>query len=205
MRFEDGVKIIGCVLLGAVLAISMSVFASYDGARHVMGTGLVADASGDYYLNGGKLCLDAACDEYMQSDGTQIIFAVGGVGNAYFRTSNAQFSTGVSVNSQELYGVGWVGHAFDTIAADDATPNVSTGVIFFTSDNSAPTAITDLDSPTAGQTLWICIGGTGANASTIADGGNFNLSAAWSPGLDDCIHLLVHADNDYVELSRVDN
>ena len=109
------------------------------------------------------------------------------------------------------YRGGVLSFGFDTIAveiasveiaADDATPAINTGVIFFTSDNTAPTAITDLDNATPGQMLWICIGGTGANASTIANGGNFSLSAAWNPGLDDCLQLFVQADNDYIEISR---
>lgn len=91
-----------------------------------------------------------------------------------------------------------------TIAADDTTPDVSGGIQFTTSANSGATAITDLDSPSPGQVVTIC-GGSDTNSSTIADSGNFALSAAMTLSLDDCITLLVQADNDYVELSRVNN
>jgi hypothetical protein len=91
-----------------------------------------------------------------------------------------------------------------TIAADDTTPDVSGGSVFVTSANTGATAITDLDSPTAGQVVTIC-GGSATNSSTIADSGNFNLSAAFTASVDDCLTLYVQADNDYVELSRVNN
>ena len=92
-----------------------------------------------------------------------------------------------------------------TIAVDDTAPPVSAGTIFFTSANTVATAITDLDNNVgAGQVVTLC-GGSDTNSSTIADAGNFNLSAAMTLSLDDCITLLVQADNDYIELSRVDN
>lgn len=91
-----------------------------------------------------------------------------------------------------------------TIAVDDTTPDVSLGNIFTTSANTVATAITDLDLPQVGQIVYI-VGGSDTNASTIADSGNFNLSAAFTANLDDTLVLFVQADNDYVELSRSDN
>lgn len=90
------------------------------------------------------------------------------------------------------------------LADGDATPDVSGGSMWTTPANTAPTVITDLDLPTPGQIVMICIG-SATNPSTIADAGNFNLSAAWNPGIDDCITLYVQADNDYIELNRADN
>jgi len=90
------------------------------------------------------------------------------------------------------------------IAADDATPDVSEGNIFVTSVNTGATAITDLDNPVIGQIIYI-VGGSNTNSSTIADSGNFNLSASWTASLDDVLILLVQADNDYIELGRVNN
>ena len=90
------------------------------------------------------------------------------------------------------------------LADGDATPSVAAGSVWTTPANTAPTVITDLDDPTAGQIVTICIG-SATNPSTIADAGNFNLSAAWNPGIDDCITLYVQADNDYIEISRSDN
>lgn len=91
-----------------------------------------------------------------------------------------------------------------TIAADDVTPSVAAADIFLTSANGGATAITDLDDPVVDQVVTIC-GGSSTNASTIADSGNFNLTGAFTASLDDCIWLWVQADNDYVELGRVNN
>ena len=91
-----------------------------------------------------------------------------------------------------------------TIAADDTTPDVSNNKYFVTSANTGATAISDLDNPKAGSEVCI-IGGSATNSSTIADSGNFNLSASFTAGLDDVLCLYVVADNDYVEISRVDN
>lgn len=93
-----------------------------------------------------------------------------------------------------------------TIAADDTTPSVAGANWWTTSDNTGATAITDLDDPVVGTMYTICIGGTGANASTITDGGNFNIAGNWTPGLDDCITICVQADNNYIEcIPRVNN
>lgn len=90
------------------------------------------------------------------------------------------------------------------IAADDTTPDVSTGKFFVTSANTGSTAITDLDNPVVGQEVCIT-GGSATNSSTIADSGNFNLSAAFTASVDDVLCVYVQADNDYVETSRVNN
>lgn len=87
------------------------------------------------------------------------------------------------------------------IAADDATPDVSVGTQFITSANTVATAITDLDNPVVGSTITI-LGGSDADSSTIADGGNFSLTAAMTLSLGSFITLFVRDDDDYVELSR---
>lgn len=87
------------------------------------------------------------------------------------------------------------------IAANDATPDVSVGTTFITSANSSATAITDLDNPVVGSTITI-LGGSDTNSSTIADSGNFTLTAAMTLSLGSFITLFVRADNDYVELAR---
>ena len=91
-----------------------------------------------------------------------------------------------------------------TIADGDDTPDVAGCHWLTTSSNTAPTAITDLDNPQVGAEYCIIIGNA-TNPSTLADSGNFALSAAWTPGLDDIICLYVQADNDYIEISRSDN
>lgn len=87
------------------------------------------------------------------------------------------------------------------IAADDTTPDVSGGTSFITSANTVATAITDLVNPTVGATYTI-YGGSDTNSSTIADAGNFDLTAAMTLGLGDWIKLYCRADNDYVEIER---
>jgi hypothetical protein len=91
-----------------------------------------------------------------------------------------------------------------SIADDDTTPDVSGGDVFWTVANTTGAAITDLDNPVVGRIYTICIGNA-TNPTNIADGGNFHLSAAWAPDLDDCIGLLVRTDNDYVEVYRSAN
>jgi hypothetical protein len=91
-----------------------------------------------------------------------------------------------------------------TFGDTDLTPDVSGSNTFLTVSNTGATAITDLDNPnTAQRILIICNNAT--NPPTIADSGNFTLSAAWAPGIGDTIELFVRADNDYVEISRSDN
>lgn len=88
------------------------------------------------------------------------------------------------------------------IPADDVTPDVAGGNIAVTGVNTVPTAITDLDNPIPGATYTLICGDV-ANASTIADAGNFTLADAWAPAtIGDSIVLYCFADNDYRELSR---
>ena len=88
------------------------------------------------------------------------------------------------------------------IPPDDVTPSVAAGNIAVTGINTVPTAITDLDDPIPGATYTIITGDV-ANASTIADGGNFTLCGAWNPAtIGDSIVLYCYADNDYREVSR---
>ncbi len=91
-----------------------------------------------------------------------------------------------------------------TIADGDATPDVTGCTVLTTSANTGATAITDLDSPVVGAIYYI-IGGSATNSSTIADSGNFALSAAFTATVDEVLVLFVQADNDYVELSRSTN
>ena len=87
-------------------------------------------------------------------------------------------------------------------AIDDVTPTVAGGNILVTGVNTVPTAITDLDDPIPGATYTIICGDV-ANASTIADAGNFTLNGAWNPTtISDSITLYCFADNDYREVSR---
>lgn len=95
-------------------------------------------------------------------------------------------------------------HKTCTIADGDATPSVLGCTILTTSANTGATEITDLDDPVVGSIVYL-VGGSATNSSTITDGGNFNLSAGWTAALDDVLILYVQADNDYLELGRVNN
>lgn len=63
------------------------------------------------------------------------------------------------------------------IAADDTSPDVSDGDTFVTSANTQATAITTLDNSEAGI-VYTIHGGSATNATTIANSGNFVLTAA---------------------------
>lgn len=98
-----------------------------------------------------------------------------------------------------------------TQVADDATPSIGvlggcaagTGgnILETSSANTGPLAVTDLDAPIVGMILFI-VGTGGANPTTIADGGNFNLERDWEGSADNILELYVQADNDYVEVTR---
>ncbi len=91
-----------------------------------------------------------------------------------------------------------------TIADGDATPDVSGCHVLTTSANTGATEITDLDNPVVGG-IYIIIGGSATNSSTITDGGNFALSAGFTASVDETLTLFVQADNDYIELTRSTN
>lgn len=91
-----------------------------------------------------------------------------------------------------------------TIAADDVTPSITGCHWLMTSANTGATAITDLDDAIEGQTVCL-IGGSDTNSSTIADAGNFNLSAAWTAANNDILCLYIQDVGVYLEVSRSDN
>lgn len=151
------------------------------GAGSVTIGGLMNMGSNSIYSSSAALDLGGACAPVGMADAS---------GNACF--------------AGEIYRADRMTQKIETLVDGDTTPDVSGSNYFVTPANTGATVITDLDNPVAGQIVTICIG-SATNPSTIADAGNFNLSAAWSPGLDDCIHLLVQADNDYIEIGRSDN
>jgi hypothetical protein len=92
----------------------------------------------------------------------------------------------------------------DTIADNDATPDV-TGATTWTYNGTANSVvITDLDNPIVGKTYMI-IGNSDTYTITINDGGNFNLEGNWTGGIDDVIMIYIQADNNYIEISRKNN
>ena len=88
-----------------------------------------------------------------------------------------------------------------TIAVDDVTPDVAVGDVFVTSANTGPTAITDLDNARIGSRIYL-LGGSSTNATTIADSGNFVLSAAITLNLNTIITLYIKDASTFVEMGR---
>lgn len=76
-----------------------------------------------------------------------------------------------------------------TMTADDATPSVAAATHLITVANTGATAITQLDGSVAGQTVTI-VCNNATNAPTITDGGNFALSANWTPDINDVLTVM---------------
>lgn len=88
-----------------------------------------------------------------------------------------------------------------TIAADDATPDVSGGTLFVGPTTGSAIVMTDLDNPEVGQIVTI-LGGSSTQTIRINAGGNFDIPEDVVLGAGDSITFFVNADNDYKELSR---
>lgn len=122
-----------------------------------------------------------------------------------FAPALTTFRQVVTLNNNALQAVGGFNiYSLSTIAADATTFDPDGYMLWTTVANVGATALTDFTTPTAGAIVILC-GGSDTNATTIADSGNFNLSAAMTLNVDDCIGILVQADNDYIELWRVNN
>lgn len=88
--------------------------------------------------------------------------------------------------------------AFD---ADDTTPDVADGASFITVANSVPTAITNFDNAVTDK-VYTIYGGSSTNAATIADGGNFVLTAAMTLSAGTYITLQKADDGKFYEIAR---
>ena len=87
-------------------------------------------------------------------------------------------------------------------AADDTSPSVSGHTTFVTNANTTATAITTLDDAVS-NTVYTVNGAGSTNASTIANSGNFVLTAAMTLSLGHWITLLKSAsDNKFYEIAR---
>lgn len=85
--------------------------------------------------------------------------------------------------------------------ADEATPSLKGATVFVTNENTKATAITDLLDATPG-TLYTIHGAGNANASTIANSGNFVLTAAITLKAGAFIKLVKGEDNKFYEVAR---
>lgn len=88
------------------------------------------------------------------------------------------------------------------IDPDDATPSVTGGTVFVTDANSQATAITNLDDAVAGV-VYKLYGAGSTNASTIANSGNFVLTAAMTLSATKWIELQKsESDGKFYEINR---
>lgn len=87
-------------------------------------------------------------------------------------------------------------------AANDTTPSVAAGSDFVTNANTGATAITTLDDAITGR-VYTLYGAGAANASTIANAGNFKLTAAMTLNAGKWIQLQKSvADGLFYEINR---
>ncbi len=84
---------------------------------------------------------------------------------------------------------------------DATTPSVQGATVFITAANTKATAITDLTDAVAGV-VYTIHGAGAANASTIANGGNFVLTAAMTLEAGAFIQLVKAADGKFYEVAR---
>ncbi len=93
--------------------------------------------------------------------------------------------------------------ALDALAfdANDTTPSVEDGDTFVTNENTQATAITDFDDAVVGKTYTI-YGAGSTYASTIANAGNFVLTAAMTLSEGKFIKLVYAEDTKFYEIAR---
>jgi hypothetical protein len=199
-------KALALMIAGAAIFHMGPAIADNYGLTETGGVGADVDLNGT-----GKLLVDADADSYVSANTTDdyLRFYVANNQRLYINSVGLHQSGGgthlqnISTN-MPIYINDSLRLAQATIADGDATPSVSGAYFHTTSANTGATEITDLDNVTAGAHYVLC-GGSATNATTIADSGNFNLTAAITLTTDTCITLYVQADNDYLELSRAVN
>ena len=125
-------------------------------------------------------------------------------GNKQILTSG--YGTGLSVKQKQAASIVLkpLLLAEATATADDTTPSVANINVLKIGANTGGTAITQLDEAIAGQVVTIIIT-SATNSSTIADSGNFKLSAAFNPNADDTLTLYTSDGTTWHELSRSAN
>ena len=85
--------------------------------------------------------------------------------------------------------------------ADETSPSLKGATVFVTNENTKATAITDLVDAVPG-TLYTIHGAGAANASTIANGGKFILTAAITLKTGSFIKLVMGEDGKFYEVAR---
>lgn len=94
-----------------------------------------------------------------------------------------------------------IGDSF-VIPANETTPSVKGADTFVVSENTAATAITNIVDAVVGNVYTIHGAGSTPNASTIANGGNFVLTAAMTLKAGSFIKLVKADDGKFYEVAR---
>jgi hypothetical protein len=158
----------------ALVNFYLGSFAS-DGAANafVAATGWVVAGSGQWGSGGGW---SGAMSTTLQP------------GLQYYNTTDLCVHTYVNAT------VGWVAEerfrAPAIATADDATPTVLNIDVLNLPANAGPLAITNLDNAVNGQVVTL-ITNSAVNTPTIADAGNFRLTAGWAPGIGDTLTVVL--------------
>ena len=122
-----------------------------------------------------------------------------------YMTSQEYSATIGGVVYNVTVGLGGAGRVSAIAAtADDTTPSVAGATHLLIPANTVATAITQLDGASAGHQVTILMT-SATNPSTIANAGNFTMSAAWSPGAGDTITLFTANGTAWYEVCRSNN
>jgi len=121
-------------------------------------------------------------------------------------TLTSGYGTGLSVKQKQAASIVLkpLLLAEATAAADDTTPSVANINVLKIGANTGGTTITQLDDAIAGQVVTIIIT-SATNSSQISNGGNFKLSANFTPNADDTLTLYTSDGTTWHELSRSAN
>lgn len=144
------------------------------------------------------------------------VYSLDNTGNGLYFGSSAASNRAIGIcqgnSSAQINNNGLGNILFDltgsssvkTATADDTTPSVDGATVLLLPDNTGATAITQLDTAVAGQEVRLIVTGS-TNTPTMADGGNFNLSAAWAPGTGDTLTLVTSNGTAWYETARSNN
>jgi len=164
--------------------------------------GISVQGGGDYNITG---CSTEDCVLGYRVDAESNSNSISFNGNT--STNDTTTHTLNNVASSSLYSSGndFLGDFRPEIdfVADDVTPSVAAGNYFATVANTGATAITNFDGGRDGQRISVR-GGSSTNASTIADSGNFRLTAAITLNQHTTI-VLVQRAGVWIEDSRAVN
>lgn len=107
----------------------------------------------------------------------------------------------VAINASAVGNVVETFQALLSMTADDTTPSVLGVKTLLTVANTGATVITQLDDGLPGQKITI-ITNDATNVPSIADAGNFKLTAAWNPVLGETLSLATTDGTTWYEIGR---